>query len=68
MPFPQDPHPVPGSNGKPVYRGWWSWKIVGWGCGQCDGEGRINHRCGMGACVDDPCPRCNASGVLPLTF
>lgn len=33
-------------------------------CPRCDGIGRINHICGMGACVDDPCPDCNGRGYF----
>lgn len=69
MPMPNDPHPVPGSTGEPVFKGHLFWKrIVGWKCGMCKGFGRVNHQCGMGACCDDPCPRCKATGVLPLAF
>jgi DnaJ-class molecular chaperone len=35
-------------------------------CNHCGGEGRINHFCGMGACVDDPCPACKGRGKVPL--
>lgn len=72
MPYPEDPHPVPGSNGKPHYYGregflWLRRRIVGWECGMCDGYGGINHRCAM-VCIEDECPRCKGTGVLPLTF
>jgi hypothetical protein len=33
-------------------------------CPRCEGVGRINHQCGMGACVDDPCPDCDGRGYF----
>lgn len=33
-------------------------------CPRCEGIGRINHQCGMGACVDDPCPDCDERGYF----
>lgn len=35
-------------------------------CPRCEGVGRINHRCGMGACVDDECDLCGGNGRLPI--
>lgn len=45
----------------------WNRKVVGFECRQCDGIGRVNHRCGMGACVDDPCPACAGTGIVRST-
>lgn len=32
-------------------------------CFACDGDGRVNHRCGM-VCVDDECLVCHGTGSL----
>lgn len=64
MPYPEDPHPLPESNGVPVYAGHLFWRrLIGWECAECDGTGRVNHVCGM-VCIDDPCPRCNDTGTI----
>jgi len=48
------------------FYGLW-WKTIGCECVRCNGVGRINHVCGMGACLDDPCPNCDERGWVRRT-
>ena len=72
MPYPEDPHPVPGSNGVPVYVGipFLTRRIIGWQCEACNGSGRVKFQRGdaRGTRYDGFCPRCRGFGHLPMTF